>query len=131
MPEGDQSHHHRRHHRHRHRHRLSSLKWHSGEFRRGPSGEYVGYVEIGKAVAVPVRKGDKLEDIEVIDISERDVVLQWMGQTIKLSIQHVTTIDKPDSLKGNTRKAIPKPAGMPQAAPVQPPVDVPVQDPGQ
>lgn len=58
-------------------------------------GEYVGYIEIDKAKATPMRKGDKLEAIEVVDISSRKVVLQWNGEKIDLSIEKIKTIDDP------------------------------------
>jgi len=55
-------------------------------------GDYVAYVEINQAKAVPLRKGDKIEDIEVSDISEKKVVLQWNNETITMSIEKVKTI---------------------------------------
>jgi hypothetical protein len=58
-------------------------------------GEFVSYIEIDNAKAVSMRKGDKLEGIEVVDISSRKVVLQWNGEIINLSIEKVKTIDKP------------------------------------
>lgn len=58
-------------------------------------GEYVSYIEIDKTKAVAMRKGDKLEDIEVVDISSRKVMLQWNGEKIELSIEKIKTIDKP------------------------------------
>lgn len=58
-------------------------------------GEHVAYIEIDQAKAVPMRKGDKLEDIEVVDISSRKVVLQWNDENINLSIEKIKTIDDP------------------------------------
>ncbi len=58
-------------------------------------GEYVGYIEINKAKAAPMRKGDKIEDIEVVDISSRKVVLQWNGEKIEMSMEKIKTIDDP------------------------------------
>jgi hypothetical protein len=58
-------------------------------------GEYVGFIEIDNAKAVPMRKGDKVQDIEVSDISARKVVLQWSNETINLSIEKIKTINKP------------------------------------
>jgi type II secretory pathway component PulC len=58
-------------------------------------GEYVGFIEIDKAKAVPMRKGDKIADIEVIDISERKVVLQWNNEKIDLSIEKIKTLSRP------------------------------------
>jgi len=60
-------------------------------------GEYICYIEIDRAKAVPMRKGDKLDDIKVIDISSRNVVLKWHGETISLSNGAIKTIDKPRS----------------------------------
>lgn len=62
-------------------------------------GEYVSYIEIDRAKAVPMRKGDKLEDIEVVDISSRKVVLKWNGETINLSNEKIKTIDRPRTTK--------------------------------
>ena len=58
-------------------------------------GEYVGFIEIDNAKAVPMRKGDKIQDIEVNNISERKVVLQWNNETINLSIEKIKTINRP------------------------------------
>ncbi len=60
-------------------------------------GEYVGFIEIDNAKAVPMRKGDKIADIAVIDISPRKVVLQWNNETINLSIEKIKTLNKPRS----------------------------------
>lgn len=62
-------------------------------------GEYVAYVEIDKAKALPLRKGDKAADIEVITISDRKVVLQWNAETITLTMEKIKTISGP----GQTR----------------------------
>lgn len=55
-------------------------------------GEYVAYVEINQAKSTQLRKGDKVEDIEVSDISEKAVVLKWLGETITLTIEKVKTL---------------------------------------
>ena len=55
-------------------------------------GDFVAYLEINQAKAVPLRKGDKVEEIEVSDISEKKVVLQWNDETITMSIEKVKTI---------------------------------------
>ncbi len=62
-------------------------------------GDLVAYIEINKAKAAPMRKGDKIEDIEVIDISERKVMLKWNAENINLNIEKVRTIDKPRTAK--------------------------------
>jgi len=67
---------------------------------RVPKGEYVAYMEIWKVTAIPIRKGDKFNDIEVVDISERKVVLQWMGEKIHMSIEHIKTVDSPTTVRG-------------------------------
>jgi len=55
-------------------------------------GDYVAYVEINQAKSTQLRKGDKVEDIEVSDISEKSVVLKWLGETITLTIEKVKTL---------------------------------------
>lgn len=58
-------------------------------------GEYVAYIEINKGKAVPMRRGDKLETIEVVEISDRRVVLQWNDEEINLSVDKIKTILNP------------------------------------
>ncbi len=55
-------------------------------------GDYVAFVEINQARSRQLRKGDKIEDIEVSDISEKEVVLKWLGETITLTIEKVKTL---------------------------------------
>jgi len=55
-------------------------------------GDYVAFVEINQAKSTQLRKGDKIEDIEVSDISEKAVVLKWLNETITLSIEKVKTL---------------------------------------
>ncbi len=55
-------------------------------------GEYVAYVEINQARSTQLRKGDKVEDIEVSDITEKAVVLKWLNETITLTIEKVKTL---------------------------------------
>ncbi len=55
-------------------------------------GDYVAYVEIDQAKATPLRKGDKVQEIEVVDITEKKVVLQWNGETITMTIEKVKTL---------------------------------------
>lgn len=55
-------------------------------------GEYVAYIEINQARSTPLRKGDKIEDIEVSDISAKQVVLKWNNETIPLTIEKVKTL---------------------------------------
>ena len=58
-------------------------------------GEYVAFIEIDNGKAVPMRKGDKIQDIEVIDIFARRAVLQWNSETINLSIEKIKTLNRP------------------------------------
>lgn len=55
-------------------------------------GDYVAYVEINQARPAQLRKGDKAEEIEVSDISEKAVVLKWLDETITLTIDKVKTL---------------------------------------
>ena len=55
-------------------------------------GDYVAYVEINQAKSRQLRKGDKIEDIEVSNISEKAVVLKWLNETITLTIEKVKTL---------------------------------------
>ncbi len=55
-------------------------------------GDYVAYVDINQAKTTQLRKGDKVEDIEVSDISEKAVVLKWLNETITLTIEKVKTL---------------------------------------
>ncbi|NJD57151.1 MAG: hypothetical protein FIA94_12210 [Nitrospirae bacterium] len=55
-------------------------------------GDYVAYLEINQAKAVPLRKGDKVDEIEVSDISEKKVVLKWNNENITMSIEKIKTI---------------------------------------
>jgi hypothetical protein len=56
------------------------------------SGEYVAFVEIDRSKAVQMRIGEKIGEIEVTNISERKVVLQWMAEKITLSMESIKTI---------------------------------------
>jgi len=58
-------------------------------------GDYVAYIEIDKGKAAPMRKGDKLEGVEVLDITDRQVVLQWNDKAINLSVDKIKTILNP------------------------------------
>ncbi|MHB8882002.1 MAG: hypothetical protein ACYC69_10905 [Thermodesulfovibrionales bacterium] len=61
--------------------------------------EYVAYIEIGKAKALPMRKGDKTENLELIDISGRKAVLKWNDEMITLNLDKIKTIDNPKGTK--------------------------------
>ncbi|MBI5100289.1 MAG: hypothetical protein HZB33_00415 [Nitrospirae bacterium] len=58
-------------------------------------GDYVAYIEIDRAKAAPMRKGDKKENIELIELSGREAVLQWNSEMITLNLDKIKTIDKP------------------------------------
>jgi len=58
-------------------------------------GDFVAYMEIDKAKALPMRKGDKTEDIDVVDVSDRKVVLKWNNEIIELSVDKIKTISNP------------------------------------
>lgn len=62
-------------------------------------GEYVAYIEVDKARPVPMRKGDKTENIELIDISGRKAVLKWNNETMNLSLDKIKTIENPKAAK--------------------------------
>ncbi len=63
------------------------------------SGDYVAYIEINRSRPVAMRKGDRIDDIEIVDISARKVVLKWNEQRVKLNMGKVRTIKKPRSIK--------------------------------
>ncbi len=58
-------------------------------------GDFTGLIEVNQARAVPMRKGDKVEDVELIDISSRQVVLKWNAERIILSLDKTRTINNP------------------------------------
>lgn len=60
-------------------------------------GDFIAYIEKDRAKAVPVRKGDSLDDVEVIDIKEKSVELRWNEETISLSLEKVKTIKRPSA----------------------------------
>jgi hypothetical protein len=60
-----------------------------------PSGDWIAYISIDNANALPLRKGDKTNDVEVVDINEMSVVLKWNGENITLSLNRIKTITNP------------------------------------
>ncbi len=58
-------------------------------------GDYVAYIEKDRAKAIPVRKGDSIEDVEVIDVTDRKAILKWNEETIELKMDKIKTISKP------------------------------------
>jgi len=55
-------------------------------------GDHVAYISINQAKAAPLRKGDKIEEIEVSDITDKKVVLKWYSENITMSIEKVKTL---------------------------------------
>ncbi|MBA4372809.1 MAG: hypothetical protein C0402_08075 [Thermodesulfovibrio sp.] len=62
-------------------------------------GEYVAYIEVDKAKSVPMRKGDKTDNIELIDISGRKAVLKWNSEIMNLSLDKIKTIENPKAVR--------------------------------
>jgi hypothetical protein len=60
-----------------------------------PYGDYIAYISIDRAKAVPMRKGDRIGDVEVVDINEMSVVVQWNRENITLSLNRIKTITNP------------------------------------
>ena len=58
-------------------------------------GEYVAYIEKDKVKAVPVRKGDRFDDVEVVDVQQKSVELKWNEEKILLSLDRIRTIKRP------------------------------------
>lgn len=58
-------------------------------------GEYIAYIEKDKVKAVPVRKGDRFDDVEVVDIQQKSVELRWNEENILLSLDRIKTIKRP------------------------------------
>lgn len=59
------------------------------------SEDLIAYIEKDRAKAVPVRKGDKLDDVEVIDVQQKSVELKWNEEIISLTLERIKTIKKP------------------------------------
>lgn len=55
-------------------------------------GEYVAYIEKDKAKAVAARKGDRLDDVDVLDVQQKSVELRWNEENILLSLERIKTI---------------------------------------
>ena len=58
-------------------------------------GEYVAYIEKDKAKAVAARKGDRFDDVEVVDVQQKSVELRWNEENIVLSLDRIKTIKRP------------------------------------
>jgi hypothetical protein len=46
-----------------------------------------------------MRKGDKTENIELIDISGRKAVLKWNDETMNLTLDKIKTIENPKAAR--------------------------------
>ncbi|MBI4684021.1 MAG: hypothetical protein HY755_02355 [Nitrospirae bacterium] len=57
-------------------------------------GEYVAYVEKDRDLPVPLKKGDRLEDVEVVSIDQKNVELKWREETIALTLNKIKTITR-------------------------------------
>ncbi len=57
--------------------------------------EYVAYIEKDRARAVAARKGDRLDDVEVVDVKQKSVDLKWNDETISLTLDKIKTIKSP------------------------------------
>ncbi|MEK6651993.1 MAG: hypothetical protein AABY50_03585 [Nitrospirota bacterium] len=58
-------------------------------------GEYIAYIEKDKAKAVAARKGDRFDDVEVVDVQQKSVELRWNEENIVLSLDRIKTIKRP------------------------------------
>jgi hypothetical protein len=57
-------------------------------------GDYIAFVEIDQAKAMPLRRGDKVEGMEVLDISGKKLVLKWNNEIINMTIEKVRTLSQ-------------------------------------
>ena len=55
-------------------------------------GEYIAYIEKDKAKAVAARKGDRLDDVDVLNVQQKSVELRWNEENILLSLERIKTI---------------------------------------
>ncbi|TAL26518.1 MAG: hypothetical protein EPN94_03065 [Nitrospirae bacterium] len=55
-------------------------------------GDYVAYIEKDRAKATAVRKGDRFDDVEVVDVQQKSVELRWNEENILLSLDRIKTI---------------------------------------
>ncbi|RMG72574.1 MAG: hypothetical protein D6710_04615 [Nitrospirae bacterium] len=56
--------------------------------------EYIAVLSINNQKPVMLRTGDKIEDIEVVEISDRTVELQWFDEPILLTMDKIKTLEK-------------------------------------
>jgi hypothetical protein len=55
--------------------------------------EYIAYIKKGNEKTMAVRAGDQIDNIKVLQIREREVVLEWEGQKMTLSLRSAKTTD--------------------------------------
>ncbi len=56
--------------------------------------EYVAIISINNKKPVMLRVGEKVEDIEVVEISDRAVELNWLGEPITLTMDKIKTLEE-------------------------------------
>lgn len=57
-------------------------------------GELVAYIQKNKEEAVPLRKGDSLDDFEVVEITDRSIQLLFRGEEINLTLSQIETLTR-------------------------------------
>lgn len=55
-------------------------------------GEHIAYLKINNAPPMAVRKGDRVEGIRVLDVTERVVELSWENNPISLTIEKIKNV---------------------------------------
>lgn len=55
---------------------------------------YIAYIEKDGQKAIGVRSGDKIGNIEVMNISNQSVILRWNAETITLTLKRVESLNK-------------------------------------
>ncbi|MDP2168031.1 MAG: hypothetical protein Q8J64_06850 [Thermodesulfovibrionales bacterium] len=61
---------------------------------RNQFGEYVALIEKDNARPVPLRKGDRLEDVLVVNLDERTATLLWNGEEIRLNLSKIRKLKR-------------------------------------
>lgn len=57
-------------------------------------GELVAYIQKDKDDAVPLRKGDRLDEFKVVEITDRSVQLLFRGEDIILKLTQIETLTR-------------------------------------
>ena len=55
--------------------------------------EYVAYIKKDNEKTMAVREGEQIDNIKVLKVRERGVVLEWKGQKMRLSLRSAKTAD--------------------------------------